>query len=134
MARYNQIDLAFSPEGDFVQTEDGDLAISAGNDCLREDMMIRSKTETNTWPIYPSLEGADLALLVGMPNIPLTAELGRMNLTRSLVYDGLIDRQHLKIYSVPFKDSVVFFSEVVTGAGEVSSRASINLNSGIEVF
>lgn len=134
MGRYNQIDMSFSEEGDFILTEDNDFAISTGEECLREDISIRAKTERGSWLIY-SLLGASLQNLIGRSNSRQTAEEGEANLKRNLTYDNLIDSSGLQILYLPVKDSILYYITVKTDSSrELSIAANLDLHSGIGVI
>ena len=59
-------DLKFSDEGDFVIGEDGDFSLSSGEECLKESISVRIKTDIGDCGVFPRL--ANLSTRIGRKN------------------------------------------------------------------
>ncbi|WP_245842316.1 hypothetical protein [Parageobacillus galactosidasius] len=92
-------------EGDLITgepNEEGlvDLALVEKDQCARQDMTNRIRTQTGDWRSHPEL-GADLELLEGEPNTRETGYRGAEQILNALTYDGRFNEEDLMIRPVP---------------------------------
>lgn len=102
MAVYDDLDLAFSWNGDYDVGHDGDLEDTSddGLRSLREQLHDICASSLKDWEIYPKRSG-DLDSFVGEPNSKSTA--GRMHdrLKLAIISAGLVSEEDLDIKILP---------------------------------
>lgn len=127
-------DLKFSDEGDFVIGEDGDFSLSSGEECLRESVSVRIKTDIGEWGVFPRL-GANLSTLIGRKNNRNSLDIGIFNIRSSLVYDNFIPFGSLSITGLPAGNVIMFIVKIrASDRLDFSIAVRVNLESGIEVI
>lgn len=114
---YDKIDLALSSDGDFVVDESGDLALSKGFDCTRDDIALAVKTQKNDSDVYPEF-GADLEELIGYPNSREIGEEGAARIVDVLVSNGLVNSEDLTVIPLPAGDEIKYYVVIQRENGE----------------
>lgn len=104
MTNYNTKDIAFysedqSVEGDF-QIEAGDFRMTKHLESPRQDATNRIRTQRTDWRSHPQI-GADLELVIGMPNTRETASKIQSSMLQTLLYDGRFQAQDVNVRVVP---------------------------------
>jgi len=126
---YENKDLSFSLDGDFVLDENGDLALSEGFDCTVDDINILVKTQNGDTFFF---SGADLEDLIGLPNVIEVANLGVGQITSALVANGVVAPEDLLVYAIPFEGRILYHISISTKEGETSYNYDIDLRSPME--
>jgi len=98
----SSVDLHWSQDGDFSLGVNGDLrkANSEGGRVARQLVMKRLQSSLGDWALHPDI-GADLSHFAGLPNTRATGMLIKSKVTATLLEDGLLSGESLKVQVVP---------------------------------
>jgi hypothetical protein len=77
-----------------------DFAFVEKDQCARQDIVNRIRTQTGEWRSHPEL-GADLELLEGEPNTRETGYKGAEQILQALTFDGRFHEEDLMVRPVP---------------------------------
>jgi hypothetical protein len=112
-------DLYLTATGDLAVANTGDIAVTNSTaEFLRQQCSMRLATRLGDFVVYGRL-GGDLQRLIGMPNIPQTARLGKQLILRTLTYDGLVSSQTPTVDATPTApDKIEFEVKIPYGRRE----------------
>ena len=99
---YDEIDLAFSWNGDFDVSAEGDL-LDTSNDTLlslRQEIHTIMASDLNDWELYPGY-AATLSDFIGEPNNQNTAAAIHDRIRMALTANGVILESDLRIKVIP---------------------------------
>jgi len=101
---YDELDLAWSPNGDIALGTNGDLLDTSTDTIrsLREQVGIICASSINDWVVYPS-KGATLSDFIGEPNTPDTADAISDRLRLALTSAGVVNEEDLSIRVIPIQ-------------------------------
>lgn len=117
MAYQHRNDLALTPEGDLL-VRDGDLLphsalLSPPESALVDTLRLRLLTPVGQWAEHPGM-GSSLQELVGLPNIPSTAQEAERRLVGSLTFDGRFDPSEIAVTPLPVRTALWMHVAVTT--------------------
>jgi len=95
---YDNIDLKFSNDGDFLIGDTGDLFGTEDDliESLKQEISSQLKSDLGDWQSHPSL-GTNLRYYVGKPNTRENAKEIEDMVKRALTRSGLVTRQATKV-------------------------------------
>lgn len=129
-------DLKFSLDGDLV-LENGDFQMVHKREFVEQSARHRIKTSDPDWVDYQVKEiGANLEDLIGKPNSAETAREGMRRISRTLLKDGLVDKEDLYIKPVPVSKAVIVFLvfiQVSHNTEPIGFDITFNLETGLTV-
>ena len=101
---YDELDLAWSSNGDISLGTNGDLLDTSTDTIrsLREQVGIICASSINDWVVYPS-KGATLSDFIGEPNTPDTADAISDRLRLALTSAGVVNEEDLSIRVIPIQ-------------------------------
>lgn len=113
---YEEKDLAFSTDGDFVLDEDGDLVVSSDLDCLIDDINSIVKTHDDESEYFP---GASLEDLIGLPNLQAVGTTGAQQIRSAIVNNGIVEDEDLTVLAIPGTDGIVYYVIITQNEQEI---------------
>jgi hypothetical protein len=93
-------DLGLTEDGDIQIGGNGDLLVVRDEEVVAQEIRFRVKTTRGDWALYPEC-GADLELLIGLPNTPDTGRRAEEQVNRALTHDGFLGGELQEIRAVP---------------------------------
>jgi len=129
MARiYDDIDLAWTLQGDLNIGPDGDIADTASDvlRSIRQEIRTRVRSSLQDWELHPGL-GADLDEIIGEPNSRETATVGRDRIVASLTRDGFMADSDIQVKSVPVDRHTILYRIRVSVASTTANGSSEEL-------
>lgn len=126
------MDLYLTESGDLAVTSNGDLALTetVWRD-LSQQAYLRIMTQTDDFTLYPNL-GADLESLIGMPQSPETAEVGKQLIMSALNREGRFIGLPIEIRAVPTSFQSIRFDIYITYGSRTQMILSIEQDLGIQ--
>lgn len=126
------MDLYLTEAGDLAISSDGDLALTETpwRD-LSQQAYLRIMTQTDDFILYPNL-GADLESLIGMPQSPETAEMGKQLIISALNREGRFTGLPIEIKAVPISFQSIRFDIYITYGSRTRMILSIEQDLGIQ--
>lgn len=138
-------DLYFTEAGDLALSTNGDLATTADFGNIRNNVgynsytstardyaqqaFIRIMTEIGDYQIYPTLGASLEEQLVGLPNTPETAELGKQIIRNALVRDNSpLAAVPINIDCVPIGPTAMRFDIYLTIGSKTELALSVKQN------
>jgi hypothetical protein len=102
MANYDDVDLEFTYDGDFVLGADGDLkdTVDDALRSLRQEIQSVCNSELGDWQLY-STRAATLSDFVGEPNSRSTAKQIHDRVRAALLSHGVVNSSDLQIRVFP---------------------------------
>jgi hypothetical protein len=107
---------------DFYWTLDGDITYGRNGDIrdtsfdsarsIFQEIRTRVRSAFRDWAVHPSM-GANLDESLGRPNNRLTAEEGKGKIIASLVWNGFLRKEAIRVRYVPIsKHQIAYFIQV----------------------
>jgi hypothetical protein len=110
-----------------------DLALSYGQDVIKQIVYARIKTQAPDWFIHPKL-GGNLEDLIGEPNTRETAEKGIKLITNALKYDNFLEDSDFTVRVVPInKDEILFVIRILNLSEEILIPIQFSYNYGMKL-
>lgn len=102
MANYDNIDLQYGYDGDFVLGADGDLKDTSSDAlvCIQQEIQTVCNSEPGDWELYPG-RGAGLADFIGESNSKTTATLLHDRVKIALVSQNVVSSGDLQVKIIP---------------------------------
>jgi len=102
MLPYRVKDLRWTPNGDLVIGQDGDIGDTSLHSLASfvQEVRTRLMSELYDWRLHPQL-GADLSSLVGEANTRNLAEEGKAMIVASLTRDGFCSPGYVTVRYIP---------------------------------
>jgi hypothetical protein len=125
---YDNIDLAWTLNGDLALGKDGDIADTSHDvlKSLRQEIRTRIRSSLEDWAMHPSI-GANLDEIIGEPNNKATAETGKNRIIDSLIRDNFMTEGDVKVKYVPVDDHRILYIITVSVAPTVENDGSEEL-------
>lgn len=133
MARYNEMDLAITPDGDLI-LKDGDFDVVVNAECCAQGAFCRLKSADPEW--YQEAIAANLEDILGKPNTQETGREGEELIKKALLTDHLIAHEDMYVQAIPVdRQTVVFFVyfKPDTLTEPIGFEVRLNLSSGASV-
>lgn len=124
-------DIALTVDGDVSVASNGDLDIVRDEDAVAQEIAFRLKTFQGDWVLEPAC-GADLELLIGMPNSPDTGAQMESQITRALIHDGFLLGELTTVRAVPInREQLAGIVIVEYGDRSLTNTVTLDLKEGI---
>jgi hypothetical protein len=122
---YDDIDLAWTLNGDLAIGKDGDIADTSHDvlKSLRQEIRTRVRSSLEDWEMHPEI-GADLDEIIGESNNKTTAEKGKNRIIDSLVRGNFMSEGDIKVKYVPVDQNRLLYILTVSVAPTAENDGS----------
>jgi hypothetical protein len=122
---YDEIDLAWTLNGDLALGKDGDIADTSHDvlKSLRQEIRTRVRSSLEDWEMHPEI-GSDLDEIIGEPNNKQTAERGKNRIIDSLIRDNFMSEMDVKVKYVPVDQNRILYILTVSVAPTTANDGS----------
>jgi hypothetical protein len=131
MAEANLLDLHIDEQGEISVGYNGDILVARDEDVVAQEIMWRVKTTRGDWILVPEC-GADLELLVGLPNTPETGAMAESQVSRALTQDGFLIGELAQVRASPVNmEQIVVGITVEYGDHTFFQQFTLDLKEGV---